>query len=169
MPSRGTRSAMPVTPEQFKAAMASFAAGVTVVTTIDAAGKPAGLTVTAFSAVSKVPPLCLVCIGHEADAYPVMSVAKSYAVNMLRRDQRELAATFATHGADKFEGVDYRFGEKTGCPLLAGVLAHLECTVTSRVPAGDHDIIIASVEHIDASPGEGLAYFRGRYSDIVQR
>jgi flavin reductase (DIM6/NTAB) family NADH-FMN oxidoreductase RutF len=160
---------MPVTPEQFKAAMASLAAGVTVVTTIDGAGKPAGLTVTAFSAVSKTPPLCLVCIGHEADAYPAMSGAKRYAVNVLHRDQRELASKFATHGADKFEGVDYELGGKTGCPLLAGALAHLECTVASVVPAGDHDIIIGSVEHIDTSPGEGLAYFRGRYSDIVQR
>jgi flavin reductase (DIM6/NTAB) family NADH-FMN oxidoreductase RutF len=160
---------MPVTPEQFRAAMASFGAGVTVVTTLDSAGKPAGLTVTAFSAVSKVPPLCLICIGHEADAYPVMRVAKSFVVNVLHRDQQELAAKFATHGTDKFEGVEYGFGGKTGCPVLSGALAHLECAVTSVVPAGDHDIIIGSVEHIDTAPGEGLAYFRGRYSDIIQR
>ena len=149
--------------------MASFGAGVTVVTTVDSAGKPAGLTVTAFSSVSKDPPLCLVCIGHEADAYPVMRVAKSYAVNVLGREQQELAAKFATHGADKFEGVDYRLGEETGCPLLAGVLAHFECTVASRVPAGDHDIIIGSLVYVDTSKGEGIAYFRGRYADIVPR
>ena len=149
--------------------MASLGAGVTVVTTTDATGKPSGLTVTAFSAVSKSPPLCLVCIGHEADAYPAMRAAKSYAVNVLHRDQQSLAAQFATHGADKFAGVAHRPGDKTGCPLLTGAIAHLECIVANVVPAGDHDIIIGSIEYVGVAPGEALGYFRGRYADIVPR
>jgi flavin reductase (DIM6/NTAB) family NADH-FMN oxidoreductase RutF len=113
---------MPVSTEQFKAGLASFGASVTIVTTVDADGKPAGLTVTAFSAVSKLPPLCLVCIGHEADAYPSLQSAASYAVNVLTKDQMELAMQFATHGRDKFAGVEHRPGAATGCPILAGAL-----------------------------------------------
>jgi flavin reductase (DIM6/NTAB) family NADH-FMN oxidoreductase RutF len=160
---------MPVSSDQFKAAFGSFGTSVTVVTTLDAAGAPAGLTVTAFSAVSKSPPLCLVCIGHEADAYPVMKGATCYAVNVLHRDQEALSTRFATHGIDKFSGVGFRRGPKTGVPLLDGALASIECVVVGVVPTGDHDILIGSVESVLIEPGEPLAYFRGRYSDIVPR
>jgi flavin reductase (DIM6/NTAB) family NADH-FMN oxidoreductase RutF len=160
---------MPVSAEQFKAGLASFGAGVTVVTTLDADGKPAGLTVTAFSALSKNPPLCLVCIGHEADAYPSLRGATSYAVNVLAREQLDLAMQFATHGRDKFAGVDYRPGAVTGCPILSGVLSALECKIVSRVQSGDHDIVVGSIESVEAHDGEPLVYFRGRFHDLVTR
>src|ERR1043165_9173622 len=108
----------PVGPAEFKAAMSSFGAGVTVVTTLDSSGAPAGLTVTAFSSVSKTPPLCLVCIGHEADAYPRVKTARSFAVNVLSSDQAAIAAQFATHGIDKFAGVRVHPGPARGCPLI---------------------------------------------------
>jgi flavin reductase (DIM6/NTAB) family NADH-FMN oxidoreductase RutF len=160
---------MPVSTEEFKAGLASFGAGVTIVTTIDASGKPAGLTVTAFSALSKIPPLCLVCIGHEADAYPSLQTAPSYVVNVLTKDQVDLAMQFATHGRDKFAGVDHRPGAATGCPILGGVLAALECKIVSRFPSGDHDILVGSIESVEAHEGAPLVYFRGRFHDVVTR
>ena len=160
------RSRMPVSTDQFKAGLSAFAAGVTIVTTLDPSGKPAGLTVTAFSALSKAPPLCLVCIGHEADAYPSLRAASTYAVNLLASEQHELAVQFATHGSDKFAGVDHRPGPRTGCPLLAGAIASLECTIVSRFPSGDHDIIVGSVEGVENHTGEPLVYFRGRFHGL---
>lgn len=160
---------MPVTTEQFKAALASFGASVTIVTTTDSSGKPAGLTVTAFSALSKTPPLCLVCIGHEADAYAAMKSATCYAVNILRHEQLELAMQFATHGRDKFAGTDHRPGAVTGCPLLGGVLATLECKIVSRVTEGDHDIVVGSIEAVEVHEGAPLIYFRGRFHDLTSR
>ena len=160
---------MPVSTEEFKAGLASFGAGVTIVTTIDVNGKPAGLTVTAVSALSKNPPLCLVCIGHEADAYPSLKSASSYAVNVLSKEQLDLAMQFATHGRDKFAGVDYRPGAVTGCPILTGALSSLECKVVSRLPGGDHDILVGSIESVEAHEGAPLVYFRGRFHDVVTR
>ncbi|HVW30687.1 MAG TPA: flavin reductase family protein [Polyangiaceae bacterium] len=160
---------MPVSTEQFKAGLASFGASVTVVTTLDANGKPAGLTVTAFSALSKDPPQCLVCIGHEADAYPSLRTASRYAVNVLAQGQLDLAMQFATHGRDKFAGVDHRPGGATGCPILSGVLAALECKVVSRFPSGDHDILVGSIESVEVHEGAPLVYFRGRFHDLVTR
>jgi flavin reductase (DIM6/NTAB) family NADH-FMN oxidoreductase RutF len=160
---------MPVSTEQFKAGLASFGASVTVVTTLDPDGKAAGLTVTAFSALSKNPPLCLVCIGHEADAYPSLRTASSYAVNVLCKDQMELAMQFATHGRDKFAGVDYRPGAITGCPILSGTVSALECKIVSRFPSGDHDILVGSIESVEVHDGEPLVYFRGAFYDLVTR
>lgn len=160
---------MPVSTEQFKAGLASFGASVTIVTTLDANGKPAGLTVTAFSGLSKTPPMCLVCIGHEADAYPSLQTAPSYAVNVLSVGQMDLAMQFATHGRDKFAGVEYRPGAVTGCPILSGVLSSLECKIVSRFPCGDHDILVGSIESVEVHEGAPLVYFRGRFHDVVTR
>jgi len=45
-------TATPVDPGQFRRALAQFASGVTVVTTVDGNGRPLGLTVSAFCSVS---------------------------------------------------------------------------------------------------------------------
>ncbi|HVU01878.1 MAG TPA: flavin reductase family protein [Polyangiaceae bacterium] len=158
-----------VTPDAFKAAMASFAAGVTVITAVDEAGVPYGLTATAFSSVSKTPPLCLVCVSRDADAYPAITRSQRFAVNFLSSDQQAVSATFATHGADKFAALSHRPGRATGCPLLDGALAAIECEVSSVIPAGDHDVFIGAITGIVLGEGAPLVYFRGRYADVRQR
>jgi flavin reductase (DIM6/NTAB) family NADH-FMN oxidoreductase RutF len=153
--------------EAFKAAMGSFAAGVTVITTIDAAGKPFGLTATAFSSVSKDPPLCLVCVSLDAEARPVIHATGSFAVNFLASDQVALSAQLARHGVAKFDGVPWDAGPATGSPLLRGVLAAVECTVHTHLRAGDHDVFLGKIVSSAPASGEPLVYFRGRYARIV--
>ncbi|HEX4335029.1 MAG TPA: flavin reductase family protein [Polyangiaceae bacterium] len=160
---------MPVSTDQFKAGLSAFAASVTVVTTLYPDGRPAGLTVTAFSALSKAPPLCLVCIGHEADAYPALKDATSYAVNILGREQGELAMQFARHGCDKFGGVGFVPGARTGCPLIVGALASLECSITSRFSSGDHDILVGAIEGVVVHEGAPLVWFHGGFHDLNPR
>lgn len=161
--------AVPVTTEEFKAAMAAFTAGVAVITTVDAAGVPFALTATAFSSVSKSPPLCLVCVSHAAEAHPVIRVVGRFAVNILSRDQDDLSARFATHGIDKFATVPWVPGGATGCPLLPGALATIECLVTETLTAGDHDVFLGAIQGIHLGTTEPLVYFRGRYCDLVPR
>lgn len=158
-----------VTTDEFKAAMAEFSAGVTVITTVDPAGRPFALTATAFSSVSKNPPLCLVCVSHDADAYPAIRAVGRYAVNILSRTQDSLSTRFATHGIDKFAGVDWSPGEANGCPLLVGALATIECAVTATLPAGDHDVFLGSILGIQVNGGEPLVHFHSRYWDLAPR
>lgn len=158
-----------MTEEAFKAAMGAFAAGVTVITSADAAGKPYGLTATAFCSVSKNPPLCLVSVSHAAEAWPTIRDRERFAVNFLARDQRNVAARFATHGIDKFHGVDFVPGPVTGCPLLGGAIVAIECTVASRLPAGDHDVFLGSIQRIELREGEPLVYHHGTYCDLSPR
>ena len=158
-----------VSGDEFKAAMASFAAGVTIITTTDGAGQPFGLTATAFSSVSKEPPLCLVCVSHAADAYPALHAAGRFAVNILAHAQKDLSARFATHGIDKFAGVAWAPGRATGCPLLDGALASVECVVSTTVAAGEHDVIVGAIQSIRVADGAPLVYFRGHYRELVAR
>ncbi|HXT20936.1 MAG TPA: flavin reductase, partial [Thermoanaerobaculia bacterium] len=55
--------ALPVAPEDFRAALRHFPSGVTIVT-IRAGAEVHGLTVSAFASVSPVPPLIVVAIDH---------------------------------------------------------------------------------------------------------
>src|SRR4026208_715603 len=100
-----------ISAEEFRAAMGSFAAGVTIVTSIDARGVPSALTATAFSSVSMSPPLCLVCIDKRARTYEPVKLKGCFAVNILNSDQQDLSARFASPIADKFAGVAWRPGE----------------------------------------------------------
>jgi flavin reductase (DIM6/NTAB) family NADH-FMN oxidoreductase RutF len=50
-----------------------------------------------------------------------------------------------------------------------GGLAALECEVISRVPAGDHLLVIARVVFVPfvAESGDPLVRFRGRYPSLA--
>lgn len=155
-----------VTTENFKAAMASFAAGVTIVTTLDAAGAPQAVTATAFSSVSLSPPLCLVCIDKRARTYRPLLLKGSFAVNILRADQQWLSNRFASAIPDRFAQVPWSPGEVTGCPIIEAALVSLECEVVEVHSGGDHDIFLGRPASVRVHEGAPLVYFRGTYSSL---
>jgi len=157
---------LPVTSEEFKAAMASFAAGVTVVTTLDSAGSPHALTATAFASLSKTPPLCLVCVDKRARAHGPLHACKRFAVNILSADQQALSAQFANGEDDKFGGVPWSAGPATGCPIVAGALAWFECELSDVHRGGDHDIFVGRLLAVSVREGDPLVYFRGGYASL---
>jgi flavin reductase (DIM6/NTAB) family NADH-FMN oxidoreductase RutF len=158
-----------ITADEFRAAMGSFAAGVTIITTRDEAGRSFGLTATAFSSVSRDPPLCMVCVAHSAEAHPVLLASGRFAVNFLAANQEGLSARFATHGLDKFDGVLHQAGPVTGCALVDGAIASIECTVRSTHAAGDHDLFVGEIHSVTTSNEPPLVYFRGHYCDVLPR
>jgi len=158
---------MALTPTEFRTALRSFAAGVTVVTTRDRDGRPSGLTASAFTSVSLVPPLVLVCVDHAATAHPDFREHGWFAVNVLRREQEALSRRFAVSGGDKFEGVAYREGS-SGLPLLEGTLASLECRLVEAHEAGDHTIFIGLVESATVKGGRPLIYFFSGYHSVTE-
>ena len=154
-------------PTDFRAAMASFAAGVTVVTTLDSTDGPQALTATAFSSLSASPPLCLVCVDKRARAHPALIASKRFAVNILSATQRALSARFSNPTGDKFAGVDWSRGPVTGCPLIPGSLAFVECETVEVYEGGDHDIFVGRLLDVKVREGEPLVYFRGSYAALA--
>jgi flavin reductase (DIM6/NTAB) family NADH-FMN oxidoreductase RutF len=157
---------MALTPTEFRAALRSFAAGVTVVTTRDPEGRPSGLTASSFTSVSLDPPLVLVCVDHAATAYPDFRAHGWFAVNVLRREQEGLSRRFATSGGDKFQGVACHDGS-AGLPLLDDALATLECRIVEAHDAGDHTIFVGRVEATEVTSGRPLVYFHGAYHSLA--
>ena len=159
-----------VTKDDFKLVMGSFAAGVTVVTTVDDSGGKWGLTATAFSSVSLDPPLCLVCVDKRAGSLDALTQSRKFAVNILDASQEQLSNHFASRSEDKFADVAHHAGEATGCPLLEGALATMECEVKEIYAGGDHDIFVGELKATHCAGGGGaLVYWRGKYADVTQR
>lgn len=147
--------------EDFRAAMARFAAGVVVVTTLGDDGVPRGFTASSFCSVSLGPPLILVCLANSADSYAAFTSCGHFAVSVLGTEHKPLAVQFATKGADKFasEGLSRTPG---GLPAVAGALAELDCEVHARYPAGDHTILIGRVAgaRLGGDAGAPMVYYK---------
>jgi flavin reductase (DIM6/NTAB) family NADH-FMN oxidoreductase RutF len=158
-------------PDDFRRLLGHFASGVTVVTTRDSQGRPAGLTASAFTSVSLNPPMILVCVAQNAQSYEALQGADRFAVNILGQGQETLSNRFATKSssaAEKFEGIGYKPG-MLGLPILADALASLECATVHAYPGGDHTIFVGRIEAGASRDGDGaepLLYYRGRYRQL---
>jgi flavin reductase (DIM6/NTAB) family NADH-FMN oxidoreductase RutF len=157
---------MPIEPDEFRHAMAQLASGVTAVTTRDAAGRPLGLTVTAFSSVSLEPPLVLVCVDARSETHAGFRESGRFGVSLLGEDQEQVSRLFAWGGPVKFEKTPLVEG-RTGVPLVAGAVAHIECRVVAAHAAGDHTIYVGEVVATATHPGRPLLYCRGRYQRLA--
>ena len=77
-------------------ALGRFATGVAVVTAIDPDGRPIGLTVNSFSAVSLDPALVLWCLDNGSVNLGAFRRASHHVINILSADQEDLSNRFAT-------------------------------------------------------------------------
>ena len=146
--------------------MGAFPTGVTIVTTVGDDGVPKGLTTQSFMSVSTAPPLLLVSLDNTSRTLRALLGSKAFVVNYLAADRGELATRFASKGEDKFSGVVSRpSAAAKGSPILAAdSVAYAECLVTRTVEAGDHTLILASVEDGAVLAGTPLLYYRRTYA-----
>lgn len=149
-------------PEELRRAFGTYATGVTIITTRDAAGRLYGLTANSFSSVSLDPPLVLWSLSRSAGSFPAFRAATAFGVNVLGGEHRELSARFARYHPDKFGGIDFTLGAR-GVPLIAGAAAHFECDVEHRYEGGDHVIFVGRVERFDYVVKPTLLFCHGRY------
>ena len=150
----------------FRQVIGHFASGVTVITTREQ-GINYGLTASAVSSLTLEPPMLLVCINKNTGTQAAISRTRFFAVNILDESQADLAYQFAKPKTDKFQGVEFTYGE-FGEPLLAGALAHIECCVAADVEAGTHRVFLAEVERARAYVGSPLTYFQGKFGRFGQ-
>ena len=153
---------MPVDRATFAEIMASYPAGVAIVTTLDPDGTPRGLTTTAVSSVSAEPPLLLVCVDRMSRTLPALRAGR-FVVNFLREGRSELARLFASKRDDKFEHVAWR-PSTSGMPILEDdALAWAECVTVQELTPGDHFVLLGQIEEgagAAADEDAPLMYYR---------
>lgn len=129
-----------------------------------------GFTATAFMMVSIDPPLIMVSANNETSALAMMRDAESFAVNLLARDQRELANTFASSSRERlniWREIDWK-PDASGVPLLLGAQGAFSARPKQLIPAGDHTLVLGEVTEIHKLEGEDtLAYFNRHYCRVT--
>lgn len=159
------KTAKAIDPVALRRAFGTFVTGVTVITTRDAEGAPRGMTANSFTSVSLDPPLLLVCVGKSAHSYGAFNGSDSFAVNLLHEAQTDISNLFASKAANKFDTINHDCVH-TGAPVLTDCLTWFDCTVHSRVDAGDHLVLIGEVQAFGTSPSAPLGFCRGRYANV---
>lgn len=150
-------------PADFRKAMGSFAAGVTVVTACHD-GRLVGTTVSAFSSVSMDPPLVMVCLKRDSRTLAALSQARTFCVNILAQEQGDLAYRFAESGADDRFALTAVEAGVCGAPLLAGSVAAVECQLHAAHDGGDHEILVGRVLRVVTDETKTpLVYVRGAF------
>ena len=146
--------------QELRAALGQFATGVTIVSTLDAQGRPVGLTANSFNSVSLEPPLVLWSLARRSGSLPAFAGCAHFCINVLTADQRWLAERFASKALDRFEGVAWHAGVG-GSPVIDGAAAVFECRHHSHHEAGDHLIFIGQVERCSRRLGAPPLLFVG--------
>ena len=155
-------------PQVFKSVLSRFASGVTVVTTREGERRH-GLTVSAFSSVSAVPPRVLVCLSNDSDSKPMVERAGVFAVHILGQEHVALGPRFAKMGVgpdDLFEGLTTRT-EVTGSPILSECLGWLDCQVETALAVGSHTIFVGAVQAAGVGgDGEPVLYYARSFRSL---
>ncbi len=155
---------------RFRRALARFATGVTVVTTV-VDGVDHAMTASAFTSVSLEPLLVLVCVEQDARFHDAVTEAGVWGVTILDESARAASQWLATRGRPlhgQLDRVAHHRGPATDVALLDQSLASLECRTTSVHAAGDHSIVVGEVVAIELpdNPAGPLLYHRGAYTHL---
>jgi flavin reductase (DIM6/NTAB) family NADH-FMN oxidoreductase RutF len=156
----------PALAEAFRQAMRRVASTVNVIS-ICVDGQAMGITATAVSVVSMDPPSLLVCVNQTASVHPSIENVDHFNINVLHRDQAEVATIFADR---KLQARRFISGWDNDCvtpPRLRGAQAVIRCRRIDHHRFGTHSIFIGVAEDVTVRDEiDPLLYVDGRYGSV---
>ncbi|WP_191906559.1 flavin reductase family protein [Microbacterium lushaniae] len=158
-----------IDPQQFRDVLGHYPTGVSVITALSAAGEPMAMVVGTFTSVSLDPPLVAFLPNRTSTSFARLKDASRFAVNILAHDQEELVRRLARSDPRKMDDENWRLSP-AGNPVLDGVVAVIECDLSSVAEAGDHYIVIGAVTDLYTErPTVPLLFFRGGYGEFAPK
>ncbi len=157
----------PIDPRTFRNVLGQFCTGITVITTVHD-GVPVGFACQSFAALSLDPPLVLFCPTRASRSWAAIEASGAFCVNILHENQQDVSARFGSREPDKFAGIDWT-ASRLGSPIIAGTLAHIDCTVASVHDGGDHLVVFGAVHSLSDVPRKKprpLLFYQGQYTGI---
>ena len=154
----------------FRSVLGHVPTSVVVVTGVNNAGVPFGITIGSFTSVSLAPPLVGFLPGVSSRSWAAIRESGRFCVNVLAGSQDELCWRFAKEGDDKFAGLEW-VPSAGGSPILPGVIASIDCSIESETEAGDHTFVVGRVEaltHLD-DVTDAMIFFRGKVNSVVYK
>lgn len=141
-----------------------FVTGVTVVATRDAEGNMLGLTANSFTPLSTESGLLLWSLANKSRSLLAFTRSTDFVVNVLAEDQQEVSRRMCAPVENRFAGLDWKQGDVSGLPIIAGCAAWFECRKVSQYQGGDHQMFIGRVLNFARSDRRPLLYFAGDYA-----
>ena len=149
--------------DDLRRAMRRVAATVNVVS-ICVDGRPMGITATAVSSISMDPPSLLVCINRAASLHASMGDMTHFCINVLHRDQEEVARIFSDSAQHALRFVNGWEIDCAPAPRLIDAQASILCRRSDSHSFGTHSIFIGVVEDAESRDEvDPLVYLDGRY------
>ena len=160
-----TESGTATAATDFRAVMALFPTGVCVVTTLDSAGLPRGMTCSSVCSVSLDPPTLLVCLRSASPTLAALLGQMCFAVNMLHHGAQPTAELFASGEQGRFGRIRWKAGPRGVPHLVEDAHAVAVCEVAATHQVGDHTVVYGEVRHVTQRHGHRpLLYGLRRYT-----
>ncbi|MBY6410290.1 flavin reductase family protein [Rhodococcus sp. BP-252] len=137
-----------------------YPTGVAAICALDEDGSPVGIVATSFTPVSMQPALVSICIQHTSTTWPRLAGTSALGVSVLATDQEAASRQLAAKNVDRFAGTSW-FTDDSDAVFLTGAAAWLECTISTSVTAGDHDVVLLEVHHSAADDSAEPLVFHG--------
>jgi flavin reductase (DIM6/NTAB) family NADH-FMN oxidoreductase RutF len=145
-------------------ALRRLAATVSVIS-CHGSGASHAMTATSVSALSMEPPSLLVCVNRSNRFYAALIETRTFAVNMLGRDQAEIsrACSGAAQGAERFSVGGWDLSG--GAPTLPNAQAVIACERDLTIDYGTHTIFTGRIRSVVLSAAvDPLIYLDGAYA-----
>ena len=165
------------TDRQLREAFGHFATGVSIITA-EHEGIVYGMTVNSFTSLSLSPPLVLWCLASDEAhqvSYDLFKDVETFSVSVLNEEQEALSRYSARHGHhqlddDQLDGdqLDGEAVNQQGGLFIKDALVGFRCSVQQRLQAGDHIIIIGTIEHCEVFDKEKkpLIFYQKKYHSL---
>ncbi|WP_176596371.1 MULTISPECIES: flavin reductase family protein [Sphingobium] len=151
---------------EFRRILGHYPTGVCAITAM-LDGEPVGMTVGSFTSVSLDPPLVAFFPDRQSASWARIEQVGHFCVNILGANQHDICRTLASRAEDKFERIDFRLSD-AGLPIVAGVVAWIDCQLEAVHGAGDHFIAVGRVLSLDIENGlEPLLFYKGGYGQFT--
>lgn len=144
--------------EHYRDLMSAFPTGIAVVTSLDAEGRPRGMTCSSLVSATLCPPTLLVCLRIGSSTLEAVTSSGGFAVNLLHEGGRHAAEVFSGSEPDRFSQVRWK-RSWSGLPWLSqDAFAMAECRVSGSQEVGDHALVLGEVGRISQIAGIPLLY-----------
>jgi len=146
-------------PTLFRESVSRFATGIAIVSCLDDADQPQGMTVNSFTSISLEPATVLVSL-RPGRTHALIRRRGLYGISVLSGEQEGWSRHF---GGRPQDGLAVHWEMKSRVPVLRGALAWFECAVENLLQVHDHTLFVARVLDCDHARGTPLMFYESRY------
>ena len=137
---------MPESQRSLFAALGRVPSGLFILT-VKRGGQETGMLASWVQQCSFDPPQVTIAIQKDRFVGKWLNEGTAFTINILDETQTDMISHFGrgfNPGEPAFDGLDVRNRPNSGT-ILSEALAYLDCEVASKVPAGDHRIVVGKI------------------------